>query len=376
MDQSFACFPRPMKVIITPHGGDTNPYQKLLASSLEAFGLKVQLARSSHRFFRLWGLVLENGWPDVIHLQWHHKFFKGRSLPWAVLRTALFYLQWLTLRLLGVRFVWTVHNVVNHEEYQAGWELLACRLLARVVDGVIVHCAAAVPTIAAAYRVAPERLRIVPIGHYADWYSPASPKEEARRMLRLAADARIILFFGQVRSYKGLDRLLETFATLEAENVRLILLGEPKPASLGRSLSAQAAMDPRVVTCFEFIDNDRLINYLNACDLVVLPYEDSLTSSAAVLAASYGRPPLMPRLGCMSEFPPEAAILYDPEMRDGLRIALKYALSAPLEEMGAAAKRYIEQFPWSLVAARTLAVYCAALAHRWHADTRQSPETP
>lgn len=365
-----------MKVITTPHGGDTNPYQKLLASSLEALGLRVQLARSSRRFFSLWGLVLEYGRPDVIHLQWHHKYFKGRSLPWAMLRTALFYLQWLTLRLLGVRFVWTVHNVVNHEKHQAGWELLACRLLARVADGIIVHCAVARPIVAAAYRIAPERLHVVPHGHYADWYPPAPPKEEARRTLGLSADARIVLFSGQVRSYKGLDRLLETFATLEDESVRLILLGEPRPASLGRSLSAQAAADPRVVTCFEFIDNDRLINYLGACDLVALPYGASLTSGAAVLAASYGRPALVPRLGCMSEFPPEAAILYDPEAPDGLRMALEYALSAPLEVMGAAAKSYIEQFPWSLVAARTLAVYYSALAHGRHADTVQSPEAP
>lgn len=355
---------RSIRVIITPYDGDANPYLKLLATSLETAGLQVSLAWLYH--LPLWSAVLKCGWPDVIHLQWHHRYFTVRKWPWvgwAILRTVLFYLQWLTLYLLGVRFVWTVHNIVNHEKHQAGWELLACRLLSRLADSIIVHCAAARPVVAAAYRVAPERLCVVPIGHYVDWYPPAPAREEARRTLGLPDDVRVFLFYGLIRKYKGLDRLLEAFADLQEEKTRLILVGKPFSESLGHLLSVQAASDPRVMVHFEFITNDHLITYLSACDLVVLPYVDSLASSAAVLAASYGRPVLAPRRGCMGELPAEAAILYDPEMPDGLQMALEHALSAPLMAMGSAAKSYIEQFPWSLVAARTLMVYQSVLGH-------------
>lgn len=361
---------RPIRVIITPYDGDANPYLKLLATSLETAGLQVSLVWP--RRFPLWSAVLEHGLPDVIHLQWQHSYFTARRWPRAVLRTVLFYLQWLTLRLLGVRFVWTVHNVVNHEKHQTGWELLACRLLARVADSITIHCAAAKPVVVAAYRVAPERLHVVPHGHYADWYPLAPAKEEARRMLGLPDDVRVFLFYGQVRKYKGLERLLKAFAALDEENIRLILVGKPLPPSLGHLLSVQASSDPRVVTHFEFIPNDRLITYLNACDLVVLPCEDSLTSGAAILAASYGRPILVPRQGCMGEFSSEAAILYDPEVSDGLQMALEHALSAPLVTMGAAAKSYIEKFPWSFVAARTLLVYQSVLGHGRDADEMQN----
>ena len=360
-------------VILMAHGGGSNPYIKLLATSLEAVGLKVRV--SDTRYLILWFSVLKYGWPNVIHLQWPHSYFTSNNLFKALRKTVLFYIQWFILRLLGVRFVWTVHELVNFEKHQAAWELFACRLLARVVDDIIVHCRAVVPDVAAAYRVDPERLRVVAHGHYADWYPPAISKEEARHMLGLPTDVLVFLFYGGIRTYKGLDRLLDTFATLDAENVCLILAGKLRPASLGQPLLARAAVDPRVMTYFEYIPDDRLVTYISACDLVVLPYRETLTSGAVILAGSYGRPVLIPKLGCMAEFPSSAAILYDPETPDGLRKALEQALSAPLVDMGSAAKSYIEQFPWSLVASEILAIYLSSLGISGDVDIVQLSET-
>ena len=171
-----------LKVILLPYRGEVNPFMNLLADALRASGVDVRF-EFLRRPFALWGGVLKQVWPDAIHLQWHHAFFAARLLPVAVLRTIEFYLQWLTLRLPGVRFVWTVHNIVNHEKQQAAGELLACRLLARVVDRVAVHCAAVVPVVAASYRVSATRLTVVPHGQHGDWYPMPAPKHDARRAL-------------------------------------------------------------------------------------------------------------------------------------------------------------------------------------------------
>jgi glycosyltransferase involved in cell wall biosynthesis len=365
-----------MRVIVTPYGGDDNPYLKLLATALEDAGLDVHLASLS--FLPLWGAVLRHGWPDVIHLQWQHRYFVVRKEPWtwigwAVLRTLSFFLQLLTLRLLGIRFVWTVHNIVNHRGLHAKWELSACRLLARLVNGIIIHCDRVRPTVAAAYDVAPDRLHVVPHGHYADWYPPSRNKREARRMLALSDNAPVFLFYGLVKEYKGLDRLLKAFAALRDQTARLVLLGKPSPQSLGHHLAKEAAADDRVTVCFEFIPNDRLVAYIGACDLVVLPYERSLTSGAGILAASYSRPILAPDEGCVGEFPAEAAILYDPAKPDALPRALEQALSAPLPLMGTAAKRYVEQFSWSLVATETSKLYQLVLDRNQSPNERQNP---
>lgn len=345
--------------MIVPNAGKRNPYQELLVASLKMIGVNVQLPQG---FFLPWGEMLAHGLPDIIHLQWQHKFFRSKRLPSAIIRTILFYLQWLVLRLAGVRFVWTVHNIVNHEKYHPGWELWACRVLARVADMLIVHCPAAVPIVSDAYKISSDKIQIIPHGHYTEQYPPAVDKQQARALLGLPVDHRIFLFFGQVRAYKGLDRLLDAFTGLTSPNIQLIVAGEPRPAALATPLSAQATADPRITTHFEFIDDDRLTAYLSACDLVILPYREALTSGAAVLAASCHRPVLMPRVGCMAEFPTQAAILYEPDQTDGLYRALKQALSAPLDRMGEAAGDYIRQFSWSSVAIKTLAVYRSVLA--------------
>ena len=347
-------------MILLPYYGRESPYLPLLAGALGAEGVRVHLGRL-HRCATMWRAALKHGRPDIIHLQWQHAFLTGRSLPLAAMRTLEFFLQFLVLRLLGVRFVWTVHNVINHAKQQASWELRACWLLARVVDRMIVHCAAAVPIVASFYRVTPQRLAVVPIGHYGDWYPPLLSKSEARQLLNLPSSVLVFLYFGLVKEYKGLEHLLEAFADLEAENIRLILAGRAGREALRQDLAAKAAADPRVAAHLEFVSDDLLISYLSACDLVVLPYRDILTSSSAILAAQYARPILAPRVGCLQELPAEASILYDPEAERGLGCALEQALSAPLESMGLAARDYVEQFPWSLAAERMLAVYESVL---------------
>ncbi len=66
-------------------------------------------------------------------------------------------------------------------------------------------------------------------------------------------------------------------------------------------------------------------------------------------------------LNFTNTFPLQAAISYNPETPDGLQNALAQAMSAPLEEVGIAAKNYIMQFLWSLVGTNTTNVYHSAL---------------
>ncbi len=348
-----------MKLIMTYHGGGKDhPYIHQLVTSLRERGVEVKFAPPGT--FTLWRAVRRHGLPEVIHLQWQHPFFLAPRFHKAVWRAFWFFFQLFTLRLFGVRYVWTLHETVKFGTRRVKWELVMSRLLARVVDGIIVHCAAAVPVVAADYQIDPGCLTVVPHGHYADYYPPAVSKKEARRELGLPDEAIIFLFFGHIKPYKGIDRLVDAYAGLdEGINTRLVLLGKPHVSApqLVRSLKERAAADPRIITRFEFIPDDLLSFYFSACDLVVLPYLNSLTSSVAVLAASYGRPILVSKIGCMGEFPTAAAFLFDPATPDSLPKALEQALSAPLEEMGAAASHYILQFPWSLVAAKTESLY-------------------
>jgi glycosyltransferase involved in cell wall biosynthesis len=363
-----------LKVLIIPRWLG-NPYLEVLAASLQAAGLTVRMP-PFYPVLPLWSAVAVFGKPDVIHLHWPHPYFvSDKPAGWlrGRLRTIEFFAQIIALRWLGVRVVWTIHNIVNHDQVQAKWEMGACKLMSRFADEMIVHCTAAAPIVAEAYGVPVDRLVVVPHGHYAEseLYPQPIPKREARDVLGLPRDEKILLFFGAVRRYKGLDKLLETFGSVVADRCRLILLGKPTPVKLADSLAALAQRDPRTRTRFEYVDKQLLAQYIDACDVVVLPYLDSLTSGAAVLAASRRRSVLQPRLGCMQEFPEDAVFHYEVDDPDGLRKALEWAIhteQTEMEAMGRKAYKYVEEYPWSHVARETVRVYELAMAQRDKTD--------
>jgi glycosyltransferase involved in cell wall biosynthesis len=81
----------------------------------------------------------------------------------------------------------------------------------------------------------------------------------------------------------------------------LLVVGRPDPPALEEQLRRLAAADERVRLHLRFLDDEDLQYYLNATDLVVLPYRQVLNSGSALLALSFDRPVLVPRLGALEE---------------------------------------------------------------------------
>lgn len=331
-----------------------NPYKELLAQSLVAAGADVRFPIDSRLV--LWRSVRACQ-PDVVHLHWQHGYFVSSSLVKSIIFSMRFFAQFFALRLLRVPFVWTVHNIVNHEKRFARWELMMCRVLARGTNLLIVHCPSAAAEVAAAYGVSRDRIRVVPHGHFRDAYPVPVDRSIARQGLGVEPEALVLLFLGQIRRYKGVRAFLRAFGQLPSKKIQVVIAGQPKSDALAHELLAEASRDPRIITQLGFIPDDLLVACLSACDIVVLPYKDSLTSGVAILAASYGKPVLAPRLGCMRDFPAGAVISFDPKTPRALKDALARVEKAPLGAMGKAAKSYVSEFSWSLVSDLMLKVY-------------------
>jgi hypothetical protein len=91
-----------------------NPYQRLLADALGSLGVSTEFPRGYRR-----GLPLTRGagsWPEILHLHWLTAYLRARSGVWRAGYAAKLLLDLQLLRLRGVRLVWTVHNLVEHEE--------------------------------------------------------------------------------------------------------------------------------------------------------------------------------------------------------------------------------------------------------------------
>lgn len=123
--------------------------------------------------------------------------------------------------------------------------------------------------------------------------SPISAKAEARHTLGLPEDAPVLLFFGYVREYKGLDTLLDAMAVVAGElpSVRLVVAGEFfLDSSRFRDEARRLGIDGAVEFREGYVPSGEVATLMAAADAVVLPYRSATQSGVVALAFGHGVP--------------------------------------------------------------------------------------
>jgi glycosyltransferase involved in cell wall biosynthesis len=233
-------------------------------------------------------------------------------------------------------------------------------------SAVITHCQVARSTLGDTLELSVaerERIRVIPHGHYLDAYPNDVSRDDARGRLGLPLDARVVAFVGWVREYKGVRELVQAFRLLDDPAARLLIAGRPADSEFANEIRQLASDDSRTLLRLEFIPDEELQVYLNAADVVALPFKEIFTSGSAILAMSFGRAVLAPRQGCVPETLDErGAILYEPTDASGLATALQRAMEADLAAMGASNRSRCSELDWTRIARATLRVYEGAAA--------------
>jgi glycosyltransferase involved in cell wall biosynthesis len=189
-------------------------------------------------------------------------------------------------------------------------------------------------------------------------YKNEVSKEEARSELGLDQEETVFLYFGQICPYKGVPYLIDEFTSIEAPNIRLLVVGNPMNELIEETIPKKSAIDDRITTVLEFVSDEDIQLYMNACDCVVLPYNEITTSGSAVLAISFGKPIIIPRRGCVpDQLDEKGSLIYPPDSPDGLRTALSQALDGDLMSMGEHNEKLARQHDWEEIAETTSQVY-------------------
>lgn len=335
-----------------------NPYQLKLSDHLSARGVQMQrLERDSLSIIK--GLILHR--PDVLHLHWLHPFYETPRAWQSVLKLSLSFLGLISLRLSGTRIVWTAHNLRHHEQESARLDRIWTRFVARHADAILAHCETAKRLVVAEFDLPnPKKVHVVPHANYIGSYENQTDRAAARRDLGLSDPAFVILFLGRVRPYKGVLELVDTFRRLQESEAHLVIAGKSLTDEDVGLIKERIGNAANIMYLPGFVPDDRVQVFMNACDAVVLPYRDILTSGAAVLAMSFGKPCIAPRLGCIKDLlDAQGAILYDSDDPDGLPRAMASAVERrnELPAMGAHNRELIEPWSWDRMAQMTLDVY-------------------
>ncbi|MEP6507757.1 MAG: glycosyltransferase [Gemmatimonadales bacterium] len=332
-----------------------NPYNALLYSALRDLDVEV-VEFSVQR-------LLFGPRADILHIHWAPTN-RIRGAKRAVVKRTSAEMLWLLslARRRGMKVVWTAHNVTAHDKREHPdlekkyWPMVADRL------------SAVISLSKSGTEVLRDRhppLATVPAfvsrhGSYRGAYPRDLSPEKARTALGIPTDAKVLSFVGQVRPYKNLPALLRAFSKVDDPNAVLLIAGKLKLYEHSAEFEDLVARDARVKVFREFVPADKLQLYLNAADLVVLPFRETLNSGSAILGLSFDRPVLVPGHVSLVELAREIGgdwiMTYDGELTPDILIR---SLDRSLSMRGATAP--LESLEWPLIARQTRDIYRSLL---------------
>jgi glycosyltransferase involved in cell wall biosynthesis len=272
--------------------------------------------------------------------------------------------QWLAVQALDAALLprtrprlLTAHDVLPREPRPG--QLAGQRRLYERMDAVVVHSEHGAARLRDELRLDPALVHVIPHGafhHLAD----APPDAQLPPELPGEAPGPVVLCFGLMRPYKGIDVLLEAWRRAERpEGAQLWIAGMPRMDVA--PLRAAAGPDVRWVP--RFVGDRELAALFRRADLAVLPYREIDQSGVLFTALAFGTPLLATAVG---GFPEVAALggaeVVPPGDPDALAEALQSLLADPARRaaLGAAARAAAAAdgpLGWDAIAARTLALY-------------------
>ena len=211
------------------------------------------------------------------------------------------------LRQQGRRVIFMVHNVLPHEPHL--FDAWLAKMALTQGDAFVVHSQGEGTQLAALLPGA-RVIRFVPHPVYDLFTTGRRPQGLARRKLRLPENRRVLLFFGMVRPYKGLELLLDALGRLQVmgnpqyfggDVPFLLVAGECwGGAARYRQQITRLGLQEHVHLVDSYIPNEEVGLYFSAADCLAAPYLSATQSGVIGLAAGFGLPVLASQAAAQS----------------------------------------------------------------------------
>jgi len=137
------------------------------------------------------------------------------------------------------------------------------------------------------------------------------PKVEARRIINIPTDKKVILFFGLIRKYKGLDLLIKAMSSekIKALDITLLVVGEfYEDAQPYYDLINTLGLQDRIIIQNEFVPDNLVKNYVCSADFLIQPYKNATQSGVTPLAYHFEKPMLVTNVGGLADTVPHEKV--------------------------------------------------------------------
>lgn len=291
---------------------------------------------------------------NIFHVQW-----------WAHVLAPIYFVILSIAKIRGKKIVITIHNVSAHENN------VVTHLFNKAVlilgDRYIVHSISNKETLRKEYGIIEELIEVVPHGILEPMEYTNISKEDARAYLQIPQNKKVLLHFGTIRDYKGIDILLEAIAELKKNVPEIILLIAGKPWENWEKyeqIIKQNNLEAFVIKRLDFIPPNEIEYFYAASDLLILPYKYfNSQSGVGAQALAFRKPMIVTKVGGLPEYVRNEQAIAKPNDKTDLASKIAEILTNPqlYNELVKNMEAIRDEYAWDKIAQRTIEVYERAL---------------
>ena len=234
---------------------------------------------------------------------------RGKILHFHYWNSFLYFFYFPVVKLGKLRkkkILFELHNIETHEKNKL--DKSALDWIVDASDAIVLHTKEMKEILEQRYPGVSDKVFVVPLGLYIFYGKPVE-KKLARGKLGLKPEDRVLLFFGNIRPYKGLKLLVDALEILVRKEKHYKLVVAGRDWGLWESIEKsiyEKGLQKYVKAFPSYIPKQDVKYFFSAADVIVLPYLQFSSQSAVVLVSlNFGLPFLAPDFECFKEFPGE-----------------------------------------------------------------------
>jgi glycosyltransferase involved in cell wall biosynthesis len=298
--------------------------------------------------------VLARG--KIVHLQW-----------WSIPLAPIYICLLLVLKLRRKKIVFTVHNILPHETNKAD------RILTKAVlsfgDGYIVHASSNRDSLISNFRLTENAIHKVHMPVHDMYEGGELDRNSARKEIGIPSDAKVILSFGNLREYKGIDKLIMALSIIAEviPDVHLLIVGQSWVKwDPYEQLITDLNLETRVTTVLKYVPMSEVKKYFVVSDIVTLPYKRfDAQSGVGNIALAFGLPLVVSRVGGLPELVNDDRVIVEPNDEKSLANSIMtiFLNDKLYEKLQDDAKILKQKYSWASAIDTTILVYKSILAN-------------
>jgi glycosyltransferase involved in cell wall biosynthesis len=294
---------------------------------------------------------------DIIHIQ-----------NWALYTNLSYCFIFPIAKIRGKKRIVTIHNITPHtNDFLTKFiDKLLNKIIFSFTDIYITHNQRNKEKLLKIYKLDEKKIFITTHGTVFPYQKlKGFSKQESRKFLNIDNEKKVILFFGYIWTYKGLDNVLKILNEInkKIKNVVLLIAGQPlKDWSKYEKIIKENNLEDLIIKKLNYIPDTEVEYYFSCADFVLLPYNQSpfdTHGGVGALALAFGKPMIVTDVGGLPEYTKDKRFVAHPNDLKDLTIKIINVLDDEklLDKLSKDSIELSSELSWDKIADKTIEIY-------------------